>query len=158
MPCVHRYLAGLQTGMMGLTFSPHEMELTSSAAASKNRSYGGSKTAKSNKLSFASNDHQLSQQTSEKGLKLRPEMCADQKAYVSAEPAIGPGSQLKGGATPRRSSGTDEDIQPEDGSTSSLKKNVVYQKREFVMEVEYENGNDAEEVQSAVPTSRGNIV
>lgn len=86
-------------------------------------------------------------------------MCADQKAYVSAVSDFGPGSQPKDGGVPRRSSGTDEDdVQPEDHSTSSLKKNVVYQKREFLMEVEYENGHDPEQIQSSLPTSRGNIV
>ena len=159
IPCVHRYLASLQTGMMGLVLRPREIELTTSAGASKDRSYYRSRTAKSNKHTHASNNHQLSRQTTEKGLKLRPEMCADQKAYVSAVPDSGPGSQTKGGATPRRSSGSDEgDMQPEDDSTSSLKKNVVYQKREFHMEVEYENGHDTEQMQSTLPTSRGNIV
>ena len=144
---------------MDLALRPRDIELTSSAKNSKDRSYVNSNTAKSKTLSYAGNDHQLSQPTSEKGLKLRPEMHANQKVYVSAVPDFGPGSQPKGGAAPRRSSGTDEgDVQPDYSSTSSLKKNVVYQKQEFLMEVEYEDGHNSEQTLQTHSTGQGNIV
>ena len=121
---------------MGMKFRPHELESTSFAHDSRNKSYGWSKTGKSD-LSSARDDQKLSSQPSEKGLKLRPEIRDEQKASVSAATdSFG----TPAGRTRQASSATDEEeLQPEHSSTSSLKRNVVYQKREFFMDVEYEN-------------------
>ena len=120
-----------------MKFRPHELESTSFAHDSRNKSYGWSKTGKSD-LSSARDDQKLSSQPSEKGLKLRPEIRDEQKASVSA--ATDSFGTQPAGRTRQASSATDEEeLQPEHSSTSSLKRNVVYQKREFFMDVEYEN-------------------
>ena len=141
---------------MGINLKQHEIETTNSAHNSRNRSYGWSRTARSD-LNSIRNDHKLSRQTSEKGLRLRPETHAEQMASVSAAPESELGTQPEGG-TRQGSSGTDEaDVQPEHGSTSSLKRNVVYQKREFFMDVEYENGHGNEQRQPSDPITQKNI-
>ena len=94
-------------------------------------------------------------------------MQAQQMAYVSTKSGLGgtssqPENVGTGSAVPRRGSGAtnEDDVPPEDKSTSSLKKNVVYQKREFFLDVEYKEGqdDDVQKQPTTPPAARKSIL
>ncbi|OCL08145.1 hypothetical protein AOQ84DRAFT_318887 [Glonium stellatum] len=121
IPSVHRFLGGLQTGQMGTRLNELEIEMSTSGSRSKLRFR--SKNDPGLKNSFKATSSQ-----STTSLKLTPSNRGVVSTYIS-------GSRDPDSDAIYSKRRNDDDI-AEDSSTSSLKRNVVFQTREVFVEYE----------------------
>lgn len=122
IPSVHRFLGDLQTGQIGIRLNELEIEMSASGSRSKSRFRSGNDTNSKNS-SKATSSFQ-----SAPSLKLTP----PNRGAVS--------THISGSRDPKAdaiySSQRNEDDVAEDSSMSSLKRNVVFQTREVLVEYE----------------------
>ncbi|KAK5061572.1 hypothetical protein LTR84_008116 [Exophiala bonariae] len=149
---VRRFLSDLQTGKLGMILNDREIEMTAaqrSATRSRNESgnkssttsgfFGRSKKSKTDdsKSQTRSNGSVLA---SSNNMRLRPDDVARYTTHVVGGSSTGVGSDRDGRSRNVLSGDTtksDDEIS-DDKSTSSLRKNGVYQRRDFEMHVEYD--------------------
>lgn len=122
IPSVHRFLGDLQTGQMGIRLNELEIEMSASGSRSKSRFRSRNNTnSKNSSKATSSSQSALS-------LKLTPSNRGAVSTFIS------------GSRDPEAdaiySSQRNEDDTAEDSSTRSLKRNVVFQTREVLVEYE----------------------
>src|SRR6266576_4912768 len=122
IPSVHRFLGDLQTGQIGIRLNELEIEMSVSGTRSKSRFRSRNDTNSKN------NSKATSSSQSAPSLKLTPPNRGAVLTYIS-------GSRDPG-ADAIYSGQRNEDGIAEDSSTSSLKRNVVFQTREVLVEYE----------------------
>ncbi|KAJ9658833.1 hypothetical protein H2201_007614 [Coniosporium apollinis] len=137
IPSVHRFLADLQTGQLGSRLPEHDIELSNSRSKFSGSSsrFGRSKADQS----LRSSSKPTSSLSDRGSLKLIPPNLGTASAHISTS---------RGAEKKRTNSGcipmnrrTEESL-PDDSSTSSLRKNGVFQTREVFVEYEYNDGRD----------------
>ena len=119
---MHRFLWDLQTGQMGTRLNELEIEMSASGSRSKSR-FRSRNDPNSKNSSKATSSSQ-----SAPSLKLTPPNCGAVSTYIS-------GSRDPEADAIYSSKRNEDDI-AEDSSTSSLKRNVVFQTREVLVEYE----------------------
>jgi hypothetical protein len=121
MPSVHRFLGDLQTGQMGIRLNELEIEMSASGSRSKSR-------FRSRNDTNSKNNSKATSSQSAPSIKLTP----SNRGAVS--------THISGSRDPKAdaiySSQRNEGDVAEDSSTSSLKRNVVFQTREVLVEYE----------------------
>jgi len=151
---VRRFLSDLQTGKLGMVLNDREIEMTTGQSRDRSRNksgnnsnntsgfFGRSKNKSENQSSKSQTRSNISIMNGASNLRLRP----DETARFTTHVVGGGGSssgivQDRDGRNRKAPSGdttkSDDDIS-DDKSTSSLRKNGVYQRRDFEMHVEYD--------------------
>jgi hypothetical protein len=151
---VRRFLSDLQTGKLGMVLNDREIEMTTgrSKDRSQNQSgnnsnttpgfFGRSKNRSENQSSKSQTRSNISILNSAGNMRLRPDETARFTTHVvgGSSSGIGNGNERDGRNRKPPSGDTtksDDEIS-DDKSTSSLRKNGVYQRRDFEMHVEYD--------------------
>lgn len=151
---VRRFLSDLQTGKLGMILNDREIEMTA-AQRSTNRSrndsgnksattsgfFGRSKKSTNDQSSKSQTRSNVSVMGSSNNMRLRPDDVARYTTHVVGGSSTGVGSSERENRSRNAPSGdttkSDDEIS-DDKSTSSLRKNGVYQRRDFEMHVEYD--------------------
>jgi hypothetical protein len=127
IPSVHRFLGDLQTGRIGIRLNELEIEMSASGSRSKSRFRSRNDTNSKNSSKTTSSSQ------SAPSLKLTP-------------PNRAVSTHISGSRDPEAdaiySSQRNEDDVAEDSSMSSLKRNVVFQTREVLVEYESNQHSD----------------
>lgn len=149
---VRRFLSDLQTGKLGMVLNDREIEMTTgrSKDRSQNNSgnnsnttsgfFGRSKNRTETKSSKSQTRSNISILNSAGNMRLRPDETARFTTHVVGGSSSGIGTERDGRNRKAPSGDTtksDDEIS-DDKSTSSLRKNGVYQRRDFEMHVEYD--------------------
>lgn len=151
---VRRFLSDLQTGKLGMILNDREIEMTAAQrSATKSRNDSGNKSSNNSGFfgrSKKSRTDDSKSQTRSNGsvlasnnnMRLRPDDVARYTTHVIGGSSTGVGvvNDREGRSRNPPSGDTtksDDDIS-DDKSTSSLRKNGVYQRRDFEMHVEYD--------------------
>lgn len=122
IPSVHRFLGDLQTGRIGIRLNELEIEMSASGSRSKSRFRSRNDTYSKNSSKATSSSQ------SAPSLKLTPPNRGAVSTHIS-------GSRDPEADAIYRSQRNEDDV-AEDSSTSSLKRNVVFQTREVLVEYE----------------------
>jgi hypothetical protein len=150
---VRRFLTDLQTGKLGVVLNDREIEMTTNSGRSKNRSndnskmetsqtsgvFGRSKWGKRDQTPKSHTQSNISTAEEPSDMRLRPDEVARYTTHIIAGGGSSSGTERD--ARKRKAhagDGRSDDEISDDKSTSSLKKNGVYQQRDFEMHVEYD--------------------
>lgn len=128
MPSVHRFLGDLQTGRIGIRLNELEIEMSASGSRSKSRFRSKNDTYSKNSSKATSSSQ------SAPSLKLTPPNRGAVSTHIS-------GSRDPEADAIYSSQRNGDDV-AEDSSTSGLKRNVVFQTREVLVEYESNQHSD----------------
>lgn len=149
---VRRFLSDLQTGKLGMVLNDREIEMTTGQSRDRSRNksgnnsnntsgfFGRSKNKSDNQSTKSQTRSNISILNSAGNMRLRPDETTRFTTHVVGGSSSGIVLERDGRNRKAPSGDTtksDDEIS-DDKSTSSLRKNGVYQRRDFEMHVEYD--------------------